>query len=151
MKALILTLATLLPLTAALPSQAQETPGRSRGPRGQHLARALNLTADQQTRIHVLRASHRGAVAPLRTSAQGARAALAQALQDPATPEATLRELHQKTSEAHFQLLLAGRANRAQVRALLTPEQREKASALRATHRERARGQMRRMRMRGGD
>ncbi|MBI3132254.1 MAG: Spy/CpxP family protein refolding chaperone [Acidobacteria bacterium] len=155
MKALILTLAALLPLTAALPAQAQEGRGRWDGPRqagrGERFARALQLTADQQNQIRALRASHRDAIAPLRASARAARAALAQALQDPATAEATLRDLHQKASEAHFQLLLAGRANRVQVRALLTPEQREKASVLRATHRERARGQMRRMRMRCGD
>ncbi len=136
MKALILTLATLLPL-APQPMHASD---------GTH-GRALQLTADQKTKIQALRAGQREAMAPKRRTAQEARAAFAKAMRDPATPEATLRDLHQRASEAHFQMLLAGRASQAQVRALLTPEQREKASAISATHRERARNRMRMMRM----
>ncbi len=137
MKALILTLAALLPLTA------QDAPR----PRGQRFAQALQLTADQQSKIQALRASHRAATAPKRQAAQEARATLAKALQDPGTPEATLRSLHQKAAEAHFQVLLARRENLLQIRALLTPEQREKAQLLRADHQDRMRGRMRRMRM----
>lgn len=158
MKALILTLATLLPLASSLPLRAAEAvpapesrPGPGQGQRGQRFAKALQLTAEQQGQIQALRASHRAAIAPQRQAAQAAQAALAKALQDPAISDATLRELHQKASEARFQVMLAGRANLAQVRALLTPEQREKASVLLATHRERIRGQMRRMRMRQRD
>ncbi len=156
MKALILALATMLPLATSQPLHAADeapssmaTPGQ--GHRGQRFAKALQLTADQQTKLQALRASHRAATAPKHQAAQEARTALAKAMEDPATPEATLRDLHQRASEAQFQILLAGRANRAQVRALLTPEQREKASVLLATHRERMRGQMRMMRMRPRD
>ena len=155
MKALILTLATLLPLMA----QDSTPPAAPKGHRGERFAlpsthaltgiygQALNLTADQKTKLHELRGIQRTANAPKRQAAQATRAAFGKAMQDPATPEATLRELHLKASEAHFQVLLAGRGNLAQVRALLTPEQREKASALFASHREQLRGRMRLMRM----
>ncbi|HJV21269.1 MAG TPA: Spy/CpxP family protein refolding chaperone [Holophagaceae bacterium] len=142
MKALILALATLLPLAAQQPApQGGTHPGR-----GRHLAKVLQLTPDQQTKIHALRTSQFTANAPKRQAAQEAHAALAKALQDPATPEATLRDLHQKASEARFQLMLARRADLAQVRALLTPEQREKAAVLLARHQERMRGHLMRMR-----
>lgn len=140
MKALILTFLTFLPLAAQAPREA-------RNHRQGRLAEALNLTADQQAKLKALRASHQAAQAPQRSAVQEARAALAKALQDPATPEATLRTLHTRASEAQFQVLLARRAQRAEMRAILTPEQRERAAAFQAAHHERRKGRAQHLRM----
>ncbi len=138
MRTLLLTALTLLPLAAQAPAPR---PGHAR------LAKALDLSPDQQTKLKALRASHQEAMAPKRQAAQEARAALAKALQDPKASEASLKALHTRAAEAHFQLLLAGRAHRAEVNALLTPEQREKVAAFQAARHEHRKGRARLMRM----
>ncbi|GLH67925.1 Spy/CpxP family protein refolding chaperone [Geothrix edaphica] len=129
---------------AALPSLAQPGPG----PReGRHLARALNLTEAQQTGIQAIHEKHRPDMVLRREAARRAQSDLRQALQDPATPEAQLRTLHDKASSARFDLLLAGRAIHQEVQALLTPEQRAKAAELRATRRAHRQERVRHFRM----
>lgn len=141
MKTLLLMTLTLLPLVAQAPGpRASQTPGG-------RLARALELTPDQQSKLQALRASHRERRAPQQAAAQAARAELAKALRDPKATESMLRSLHAKAAEAQFQMLLLARTHRAEMGALLTPEQREKAAAFQAARQEHRKGRARLLRM----
>ncbi|WP_243304313.1 Spy/CpxP family protein refolding chaperone [Geothrix oryzisoli] len=129
---------------AALPMLAQPGPGAHDG---RHLARALNLTEAQRTSIQAIREKHRPDLLAHREAMRQARAALRTALQDPATPEARLRTLHDQASSARFDLLLAARAARQEVQSVLTPEQRARAAEMRATAQVRRRERMRHLRL----
>ena len=126
---------TLALTLVALPLAAQAGPG----PRGQvqRMARILRLTDEQKASIRAIHEKHGADMAARRESARQAQAALGAALQDPAAPEGQLRELHDRASAARFQMLLARRAVHQEVQAVLTPEQRAKAEALRDLARER--------------
>jgi len=121
MKAAALAILALLPLTAQAPAPK---PGR--------LALLLDLSPDQQARLRALRATQREALAPKLAVQREARRALAQELRAPDATEARIRALHARAAEAHLEVLLARRADRAALKAVLTPAQQEKAAALRA-------------------
>ncbi|MCE1205257.1 MAG: Spy/CpxP family protein refolding chaperone [Holophagaceae bacterium] len=123
--------ALALTLTA-LPLAAQ--PGAGRPGR---IAQALNLSDAQRTKIRTIREKHRPELRIRRDAARQAQAALRTALREAATPDAQLRALHDKASAARFEWMLARRTARTEVRAVLTPEQRERAAELRGM----ARGQ----------
>jgi len=142
MKSLFRSLAILA--LAALPSLAQPAPGPREGHR---MARALNLTEAQQTSIQTLREKHRPDLLARRDAVRQAQTAFQTALQDPATPETQLRALHDKVSTARFDLLLASRALRQEVRAVLTPEQQARAADLRASTQARRRERMHHLRL----
>ena len=129
---------------AALPMLAQPGPGPQEGRR---LARALNLTETQRTSIQAIREKHRPDLLAHREAMRQTQAALRAALQDPATPEAQLRSLHDKASSARFDLLLAARAVRQEVQTVLTPDQRARAAKWRATAQVRRRERMHHLRM----
>ncbi|WP_257312036.1 Spy/CpxP family protein refolding chaperone [Geothrix fuzhouensis] len=128
---------------AVMPILAQPAPG----PRDGWMARVLNLTEAQRTSIQAIREKHRPDLVAHRDKARQAQAALRAALQDPATPEAQLRVLHDKASAARFDLLLAGRAVHQEVQAVLTPEQRGKAAELRAIRQAHRQERLRHFRM----
>ena len=113
----------MLPLTA----QAGPDPGH----RAERISRALGLTEDQKTSIRAIREKHRPDLTLRRDAVRHARIDLRTALQDPATPEARLRDLYNKASAVRFDLILAQRATRLEVQAVLTPDQRARAAEIR--------------------
>ena len=119
---------------AAWPMLAQPVPA----PRPGRIARAIHLTEVQQASIRAIREKHRPDMVARRDAVRQAQAAFRTALQDPSTPEARLRALHGQASAARFELMLAGRSMRREVRAVLTPEQRARVAA-RVLRRERLR------------
>jgi len=125
---------TLILTLAALPLAAQPAPRRPG-----RIAQALNLSDAQRASIRSIREKHGPELHLRQDAARQAQAALRTALREPATPEAQLRTLHGKASAARFEMLMARRTVRQEVRAVLTPEQREKAAELRGMARERMR------------
>lgn len=126
---------------AALPLAAQAGPGR--GTRGERIARALQLTEAQKTSIKALRQKYQPDLQTRREATRQARQALAAALREPATADAQLRGLYDKAAAARFELILARRALRKEVQALLTPEQRLRAAELRGVARGRRQERLR--------
>lgn len=112
-------------------------PELNRGHRREAVARALNLSDAQKTTIRGIRDKHRPDLMARREAARQAQVALRTALQDPATPEAQLRALHDKAAAARFEMMLVRRSVHQEVQAVLTPEQREKAAELRGMARAR--------------
>lgn len=118
---------TLLAL-AGLPLLAH--PG-GRGPGGERMMRALDLTEAQKTSIQALRDKHRPTLTAKGEAARTAQAAFRTAWMNDATPEAQLRTLHDQASAARFEMQLAQRSLHQEIQAVLTPEQRTKAAELR--------------------
>lgn len=104
-------------------------PGKPRGPQG--IIRQLDLTETQRTKIAEIRARHQAQIQTQRQKAGEARKALKVALKNPKTPVTELKQLHHRAEEARFDLQLARREQRQEIATQLTPEQREKAAALR--------------------
>jgi len=129
-------------LTLAAGSLAAQ-PGLNRGRRREAVARALNLTEAQKTTIQGIRDKHQRELVARRETARQAGTALRTALQDPSTPEAQLRALHDKAAAARFEMMLARRSVHQEVQAVLTPEQREKAAELRGMARARMQQRLR--------
>lgn len=115
---------------ACLPLSAQ-APGLA-GPARGRLARALNLSEAQAIGIRSIQSRHQPELIGRRAALRQARSALQSAARDSALPEAQLRALHGRIAAAQLELLLARRALRQEVRALLTPEQQDRAAAMRA-------------------
>lgn len=126
-----------------LPVLAQPVPRRGEG----RIGRALALTDAQKASIQAIREKHRPDLAAQREAAREAQTAFRAAIQDPATPESQLRLLHDKAASARFGMLMAGRAMRQDIQAVLTPEQRAKAAQLREETRFRRRERLRHFRM----
>jgi Spy/CpxP family protein refolding chaperone len=120
---------TLLLALLALPLAAQSGPDR--GSRPERIARALQLTEVQKTSILGIRARHRPDLVLRRDAVKHARIDLRTALQDAAAPETRLRALYDKAAATRFDLILAQRAVRLEVQAVLSPEQRAKAAEMR--------------------
>ncbi len=100
-------------------------PGHGRGPLGEGRGlRGLNLTEAQQTQVKAIHDKHQAAVKAKDETAQTARKALREAMQNATTDAATLKALHDKASAAQFDLLLEHRATRQEILPLLTPEQK---------------------------
>jgi Spy/CpxP family protein refolding chaperone len=98
--------------------------------RQERLDKALGLTDAQKTAIRDIRTKHQAAFEAGRKTAQDAHKAFAEALRKPETAPDELRKLHRAAADATFEQLLAHRAQRQEIRALLTPEQREKAARM---------------------
>lgn len=123
----LLALATLLPLTAQAPRPERRP---QRGPEDAAIARRLGLSPEQTEKLKPLQATHREALKAKHDALKAAHEALQTALKDPATPVDKLTSLHKAQSDLRFDLLCLQREHQEAVRALLTPEQREKAAAL---------------------
>jgi len=106
-----------------------------------HMAKALHLTDAQKASIKDIHARHQGALESRRKAAGDTRRAFGEAIRKADTPTADLKKLHAAMADANLDLLLEHRAQRQEVHAVLTPEQREKAA--------RMEGRMEGMRMRG--
>ncbi len=141
MSPLIRTFAVLL--VALLPLSAQPAAGAP----GRHLARALNLTEAQQASIKAIRDRHQPDLASRREAMRQAQAAFRAAFQDPATPEAQLRALHEKAAALRFEMQLTHRSIQQEVQAVLTPDQRIKAAELRGAAQARRQERLRRFRL----
>ena len=90
----------------------------------------LALTPDQKTKADAIMAAHKGPMETKRGAAEGARKAFMEALKKPDTKVEDLKALHRASADANLDLLLEHRSQRQEIRALLTPEQREKAARL---------------------
>jgi len=128
---------------AALPVAAQDAPkarpeapgpreGRAMAPRMQErMAKALGLTDDQKAKIKAIREKHQEGAEARRKASREARKAFMDAYGKSETSVEELRRLHRAAADAQMEALLDHRAQRDEIRALLTPEQREKAARFR--------------------
>ena len=98
------------------------------------MATRLKLTDDQKAKIKDIRAKHADAMKANHQAEMDARKAFEEALKNPDTPADKLRTLHQAAADKRFEILLAQRAQRSEVRAILTPEQRVQADQMEAFH-----------------
>jgi Spy/CpxP family protein refolding chaperone len=134
---------TFIAALALLPLAAQPAP---RGPRTEGFQQALQLTEAQRTSLRAIREKRRPDLTAKRDAVQHARIDLRSALQDLSIPEARLRALYDKASAARFELVLARRALRLELRSVLTPEQQARAAEMRhlaraGAHRHQSRGE----------
>ena len=138
---------TLILALTALPLAAQvQRPGH----RTERVSRALALTPAQETSIRSIREKHQSNLLQRRNATLQAQSALRAALREAATPEAQLRSLYDKAAAARFEMMLARRAVRQEVQAVLTPDQRVKAAELRDRAQARMRDRMHRLRLAEG-
>lgn len=132
-KLMITALAFGLSLTAA---SAQEPAQGRPGPAGKlgafrermeaHMDAALGLTDAQKTAMHQIREKHRPALEAKRKAAMASRHAFLEALRNVDAKVEDLKSLHQAQADADLDLLLENRTQSAEMRALLTPDQRER-------------------------
>lgn len=114
-------------LASGLFGQAPEgRPAPEPRPRAHHPR--LGLEQGQKDKLKAIREQHRTAIRAKREAAREARRTLTQAMRDPATAQAELKRLFDQAAERRFDLLLEMRSLRAEVRDVLTPEQRERAA-----------------------
>ena len=134
---------TLLLALLVLPLAAQPGPDPDSRPdsRPERIAQALQLTEVQKASIQGIRAKHHPDLILRRDAVQHARIDLRTALQDAGAPEPRLRALYDKSAAARFDLILAQRSVRLEVQAVLSPEQRAKATELRGHLRHRSMNQ----------
>lgn len=127
-------------------AQAQDAPSPhprkgDRHPRlEERFDRALHLTDAQKVTVKEIRDKHRSALEARRAAAETAHKAFSEAMKNPEAKPEDLKTLHRAQADASLDLLLEHRAQRAEIHAILTPEQREKATRLM--------GRMKGMRMR---
>lgn len=129
-------------LATALPLAAQNPPPRPAAPAGRHLAEALDLSPDQQTRLKAIRDKHQAALKADQEASRAQAEAFRTAMEDPKASEAQLRQAFDQMNARRFQALLDRRAQRQEMRAVLTPEQQAKADTLRAAFKDRMRARM---------
>ena len=131
-------------LAATLPLAAQAPPPRAHAPgaMGEHMATALGLTPDQQTRMKAIRDKYRESGKAGHEAARAQAQAFHAAMEDPKTSEAQLRQAFDQVNAQRFQALLQRRAMRQEMRAVLTPDQQAKADAMRAEFKDRMQARM---------
>jgi Spy/CpxP family protein refolding chaperone len=94
------------------------------------MAEQLKLTDTQKASFKAILAKHQASMAAGRTGVAEARRALDEAMKQPdSTPDA-LKALHRTLSDRAFDQMLEHRALRQELRAILTPEQREQAARM---------------------
>lgn len=114
-------------LASGLFGQAPEgRPAPAPQPRAHHPH--LGLEQGQKDRLKAIREQHRTAIRTKREAAGEARRSLTQAMRNPATPQADLKRLFDQAAERRFDLMMEMRSLRAEIREVLTPEQRERAA-----------------------
>ena len=84
----------------------------------------LTLTEAQQASYKKILEAHKTSLDAKLKTANDARDAMRKGMQDPATSDAKVKELHAKTSEAMTAVMLERRAMQREFEALLTPEQK---------------------------
>lgn len=132
-----LTLALVALFVAPLAAQGQPR-GGGRGMKhhapqgGPMMMQCLDLTEAQKTSLKAIADKHREATKAKHEVAMAAREAYRVAMRDPATSTDQLKALHEKVSQAQFELALDRRAMMQESMTILTPEQKAKAEQLRA-------------------
>jgi Spy/CpxP family protein refolding chaperone len=131
-----LSLAALALGMCLAPAQAQDAPA-PRPRMGDRLPkveerfdRALRLTDAQKASVKEIRARHKAAIDAKRATAETSRKAFEESIRNPEAKSEDLKALHRTQADANLDLLLEHRAQRLEIRAILTPEQREKAARL---------------------
>lgn len=132
-----LTLALVALFAAPLAAQGHPRGGgrglKHHGPQGgPMMMQCLDLTEAQKTSLKAIADKHREATKAKHEAAMTAREAYRVAMRDPATPADQLKALHDKVSQAQFELALDRRAMMQESMTILTPEQKAKAEQLRA-------------------
>jgi len=122
-KHLFITLVLALSAAGTLPAQP--------GPPPAGMLKNLDLTEAQKQSIKTLFDKHQATRQARQQVLGTAEKALLEAVAEPATAEAQLRELHASASEARFAALLEDRAILQELQAVLTPAQQAKAKELR--------------------
>ncbi len=84
----------------------------------------LTLTEAQQAGYKKILEAHKASLESKLKAANDARDAMRKGMQDPATSDAKVKELHAKASEAMTAVMLERRAMQREFEALLTPEQK---------------------------
>ena len=84
----------------------------------------LNLTEAQQNSAKAIQTRHQASLAAKFKAAGEAQDALRKAVQDPATPDARVKELHAKAADARVAVMLEHRDMEREFVALLTPDQK---------------------------
>ena len=137
-------LAAGLMAQAPPPGPPQEFPhhlaGKS-GMRAGFMAKQLNLSDDQKAAMKAIGQKHKDELKANHQAQQAARKAFQSLMADPNAKIADIQAAHQVLSQRSLDMALAGRALRAEMRAVLTPEQQAQADQLRedfkAKHQER--------------
>jgi Spy/CpxP family protein refolding chaperone len=126
----VLALALALPALAQTPPAALAAPqeGRSFGRMYERIGEKLNLTDAQKAACKDIIGKHRPAMIAKHKAAKEARKAFFEAVMKPETAPDTLKTLNRAAADARLEAMLEGRAMRQELRAVLTPEQREKAA-----------------------
>jgi len=132
---------TVLGLAIALPALAQGTPaptpqappmhmhGEGRGWM-EGMAAKLKLSDAQKASCKDIIAKHKAGLESKGKAAREARRAFFEAAQSPDTTAEALKGLHRTMSDADLDALLERRAMRLELRAQLTPDQREQAARM---------------------
>jgi Spy/CpxP family protein refolding chaperone len=94
------------------------------------MADKLQLNDAQRASCKAILDKHRDALRGDRQALADARQAFGAALGKPDTPADTLRTLHRALADRQFDQLLEARTLRQELRAVLTPEQREQAARM---------------------
>jgi Spy/CpxP family protein refolding chaperone len=122
---------------AAAPPEAAQVPGGGAPAPGApqswlqgRAAARLGLTEAQKASCQTILEKHRTALAQKRQAAFEARRAFREAFGRPETAPDTLRQLHRTMADQEFEQQLERRALLQEWRAVLTPEQREKAARM---------------------
>lgn len=97
------------------------------GPMGRH----LGLTDTQKEQVKAIVERHKASIKAKMDAAQSAQKAMHEALKHTASDANALKTLHQKASDAHFEVMLEQRAVHQEILPLLTPEQKAKLEAQR--------------------
>jgi Spy/CpxP family protein refolding chaperone len=107
-------------------------PMAGRGPEQMlgRMAEQLKLTDTQKASFKAIFAKHQASMAAGRTGVAEARKALGEAMKQPDSSPDTLKALHRTLSDRAFDQMLEHRALRQELRAVLTPEQREQAARM---------------------
>lgn len=123
------------------PAQGLQTP-RHWGNKAAHLAQALDLSLEQQTKMSAIREKHSVAMKADREASRARFEAFHAVLENPKASDAQLRQAFDQLNANRFQSLLDRRAMRLEMRAVLTPEQQAKADAMKAAFKERMKARM---------
>jgi Spy/CpxP family protein refolding chaperone len=132
----LLLAALTLPLAAQAPPPPPPSGRAGQDPeamkrRQEFMAERLKLTEAQRASFKAIHEKHQASAKARREAAQAAAKAFREAAKDPKVSTDQLRRFHQALADARFEVMAAQRALKLELRAILSPEQREQAAELR--------------------